>query len=704
MKKLVILSFLIIFTNCRGQKKKSDMQKKHLHTNDLIHETSPYLLQHAHNPVDWKAWNSKTLELAKQQNKLLLISVGYAACHWCHVMEEESFEDKEVAKFMNQHFINIKIDREELPDVDKTYMTAVQLMTGRGGWPLNCLALPDGKPIWGGTYFPKEQWLQALKKVVEIYENQPEKIREYVENLTKGIKEQNAISVNLKKAVFTKEELQNAVSAFQKSLDEQLGGRKGSPKFPMPVNLEFLLRYGVQNKDKKIVDYVNTSLTKMAYGGIYDQIGGGFSRYSTDERWHIPHFEKMLYDNAQLVSVYSKAYQLTNNELYKDVVFETLDFISDILTNEKGAFYTSLDADSKNKHGKLEEGAYYVFSKEELKQIIKTKFSLFEEYFNINNGAFWEDNKYVLIRNQNDFDFAKKHQLEGKELESLISKWKKSLSEYQEKRDKPRLDDKTLTSWNALMIKAYVDAYATFGEKSFLEKALKNARFIVEKQMQKSGALYHNYKEGKSTINGFLEDYATVIDAFTAIYENTFDEYWLHLSKELTDYVITHFYSEKTGLFYFTTDEDKNLVSRNIETYDNVMPSSNSIMAQNLFRLGHHFYDVKYLKMSKKMLNTIKSRALKHPDSYANWLNLWCNYAFDFYEVSVVGQKAHEIASEISKTYIPNMLLSGGVQAGDLPLLKDRFNKQKTFIYICIDGACKEPLEDVKRAINQLKD
>ncbi len=703
MKKMIILSFLIIFTQCKGQKGKNNMQKKYSHTNDLIHETSPYLLQHAHNPVNWKAWNKETLELAKKENKLLLISIGYAACHWCHVMEEESFENEEVAKLMNEHFINIKIDREELPNVDQTYMTAVQLMTGRGGWPLNCVALPDGKPVWGGTYFPKEQWMEALKNIVNIYENQPEKIQEYADKLTKGVQAHNIIPVNTQKAIFTKKELEKAVAVFQKSLDKEKGGRKGSPKFPMPVNLEFLLRYGVQNKDKEVLDYVHTSLRKMAYGGIYDQINGGFSRYSTDEEWHIPHFEKMLYDNAQLVSLYSKAYQLTNDELYKNVVFETLHFVAKTLTNEEGVFYTSLDADSKNAKGELEEGAYYAFTKKELQQIIKKDFSLFESYFEINDeGAFWEDDKYVLI-SQNNREFAKQHHLEEKELQLKISQWKKSLSEYQNKRSKPRLDDKTLTSWNALMIRAYIDAYATFGEQSFLDVALKNARFIVEKQLQKSGELFHNYKKGKTTINGFLEDYATVIDAFIGVYETTLDEYWLRLAKDVTEYAITHFYDEKMGLFYFTSNDDTTLISRSVETHDNVIPASNSIMAHNLFELGHHFYSKKYLKMSEKMLNSMKNNALEYPSSYANWLNLWCNYAFDFYEISIVGEDALKMVAEIDKKYIPNKLMSGGTKKSDLPLLKDRFSEGNTLVYICVDGACQAPMEDVEEVFDILE-
>lgn len=705
MKKLaiVLLLSLILFKSCKPNNTDVKTKKEHKYKNDLINETSPYLLQHAHNPVNWKAWNSKTLQLAKEQGKLLLISIGYASCHWCHVMEEESFKDEKVAELMNENFINIKVDREELPNVDQTYMSAVQLLTDRGGWPLNCIALPNGKPIWGGTYFSKDKWIEVLERIIELNKTQPEKIQEYAQRLTEGIKAQSIIAPSFKKALFTQKQLKDVVTIFKKNLDQQFGGRKGSPKFPMPVNLDFLLRYGVQNNDQEILEYVNTSLIKMAYGGIYDQVGGGFSRYSVDEKWHIPHFEKMLYDNAQLVSLYSKAYRFTKNELFKKVVIQTLTFVKEELTNEKGAFYTSLDASSVNEKGDMEEGAYYTFTQEEIKKVIRSDFSLFKKYFNINEYGHWEDGKYVLIRDENNFNFAKKNQLTKVELDEKVIDWKNKLLEYREKRPRPGLDDKSLTSWNALAIKAYVEAYNTFGDESFLKIALKNATFIASKQLHSSGFLYRNYKEGKSTIPGFLEDYASVIDAFIAIYETTFDEKWLQLSKKLTEYVITHFYNSENGLFFFTHNENDLLISRNIEVYDNVMPSSNSIMARNLFRLGHHFYNTNYLKMSKKMLNTVKKNVIEHPDSSANWLQLWSNYSYDFYEVSIVGANAKKMASQLQSKYIPNKLIAGSISKKNLPLLKNRFDKTKTLIYVCVDGVCQMPVESVREALKQLE-
>jgi len=363
MKKTILLLLIIIgFSNCKSQTKNKEMPKEETHkfTNDLIKETSPYLLQHAHNPVHWHAWNEKTLALAKKENKLILISIGYAACHWCHVMEHESFENEEVAKIMNEHFICIKVDREERPDVDQIYMNAVQLMTGRGGWPLNCIAMPDGRPIWGGTYFPKKNWVNALEQIAKLQQEEPQKLEEQAKQLHEGVVNSGLVHFNTDKPNFTKADLQQMLKIWEPRMDFKMGGRQGAPKFPLPNNFEFLLRYAKQANDKKILDYVNTTLTKMAYGGINDQVGGGFARYSTDAKWHIPHFEKMLYDNGQLVSLYAHAYTATKNELYKETVYQTTQFVERELMNDVGAFYSSLDADSDNEQGKLEEGAFYV--------------------------------------------------------------------------------------------------------------------------------------------------------------------------------------------------------------------------------------------------------------------------------------------------------------------------------------------------------
>ena len=673
-------------------------------SNALIHETSPYLLQHAYNPVNWKAWNSETLALAKKENKLIVISVGYSACHWCHVMEEESFENDSIAKIMNANFISIKVDREERPDVDKVYMNAVQLMTGSGGWPLNCIALPDGRPIFGGTYFTKEQWSKVLISISKLYKDSPEKAIAFAENLTKGIQESQLITLNKKSPNFEEKDIVEAVDLWKTQIDTIYGGFKGAPKFPMPNSLDFLLRYGYQFKDAKVAAYLNNTLTKIAYGGIYDPIAGGFSRYAVDEKWHIPHFEKMLYDNAQLVSIYSKAYIVNKNDLYKEVVIASLNFIKEDLTAENGAFYSSLDADSKNKLGEKEEGAFYEWTESELQLILGNDFELFKDFYNINSYGFWEKNKYVLIRNSSKTAFAAKHKLSLFALNDKINTWKKTLKTSRNKRSKPNLDDKVLTSWNALMIQGYADAYRAFGNLEYLEMALKNANFIIEKQRRRDGGLNRNFKNGFSTINAYSEDYATIIQAYISLYEVTLDEKWLTTSKELMQYLFANFFNEKNGMFHFTSKKDENLIARKYEVIDGVIPASNSLIANSLFKLGHYYSNNKYLKTAEQMLNNIKEDVKLSPGNYSNWLHLMTNFTKPFYEVVVAGNEALEINKSLIKNYSPNILIAGTSEENNtVPLLNYKFNEDETFIYVCVNGTCKKPEVNLEKALLNIK-
>ncbi len=702
MPKLYISLFILIaFYSCKNPNI-SDMPKNHKYTNDLIHETSPYLLQHAHNPVNWHAWNKETLALAKKENKMLLISIGYAACHWCHVMEHESFEDSTVAAIMNKNFINVKVDREERPDIDQIYMNAVQILTGRGGWPLNCVALSDGRPVWGGTYFPKENWINALDQLATLYRDDPAKIEEYATNLTRGVEQTGIITLNQKEAVFSKKDLDLSLAKWQVNMDLKNGGRMGAPKFPLPNNFQFLLRYAKQSDNNDISDYVNTTLTKMAFGGIFDQIGGGFARYSVDDHWHIPHFEKMLYDNAQMVSLYSNAFLATKDPLYKQVVYETTQFIERELYNEIGAFYSSLDADSETEDGKLEEGVYYVWTKDELKDILGSDYNLFSKYYNVNISGKWEKNNYQLYRSKGDEEFALENQLSKEELLEKVSQWKKVLLEKRALRNRPRLDDKILTSWNALMLKGYVNAYTVFNDEHFLKMALKNAYFISNKQMKEDGGLYRNYKKEKSNIEAYLEDYATVIDAYISLYEATFDENWLLSAKQLTDYCFDHFFDDQNKMFYFTSDQNSDLITRKIEIDDNVIPSSNSIMANNLFKLGHYYDNKNYRKTAITMLNNVDENIMDYGEGHSNWLSLYSNYLGEFYEIAIVGKDAKEKLIEFNQQYIPNKLLVGATKENDLPLLKFKYSSGTTTYYVCVDGACKLPVSETEDALEQI--
>lgn len=700
MKHLFPLALIILIIACKGQNSES---MDHQYTNALINETSPYLLQHAHNPVDWNAWNETTLEKAKTENKLILISVGYAACHWCHVMEHESFEDSLVAQVMNKNFINIKVDREERPDVDQVYMNAVQLMTGSGGWPLNVVALPDGRPIWGGTYFKKEQWMDALDQISKLYTESPEKLQDYASKLEEGIKSIDMVSLNTDEPVFEKPFIQDALKNWSKLFDNNQGGMNRAPKFMMPNNYHFLLRYAHQNNDSKLLNFVNLTLKKMAYGGVFDQIGGGFSRYSVDTKWHVPHFEKMLYDNGQLVSLYADAYLITKNELYKDIVTKTLAYINQEMTTENGAFYSSLDADSNTPEGELEEGAFYVWTKNELKTLLKEDFELFSDYYNINNYGFWEHDNYVLIRKDDDDSIIKKHGITKGHFIEKKNEWKTILLKARNKRAKPRLDDKTLTSWNAIMLKGYADAYRVFGHDAYLASAEKNANFIINNQLREDGGLNHNYKNGKSSINGYLEDYANTIEAFIALYENTLDEKWLTTGRDLTNYTFDHFYDDNSKMFFFTSNEDASLVSRSIEYRDNVIPASNSIMAKNLFKLSHYFDNNHFGKTAMTMLNNVKPEMQEYPSGYSNWFDLMLNYALPYYEVAVVGAEAKQKITELNKTYIPNKLIAGSTSENSMPLLENRYNPKQTLIYVCVNKACKLPVSEVKDAIKFLK-
>ena len=696
MKK-VISFFLLLMTminSCNTQTSKM--------SNNLINETSPYLLQHAYNPVDWNPWNKQNLEKAKKENKLVVISIGYSSCHWCHVMEKESFEDSLVASIMNEKYISVKVDREERPDVDQVYMNAVQLMTGSGGWPLNVVTLPDGRPIWGGTYFPKDQWINALTQISDLYNKEPEKFINYADTLEKGIKSLDIITTNDNQELASID-LDKHIGSLVNKIDKKNGGFSGAPKFMMPNNIHFLLRSAYQNNDKETLKLVNLTLEKMAYGGVYDQIGGGFSRYSTDEKWHIPHFEKMLYDNAQLISLYSDAYLITNDELYKNVVYETINFVLKELTNSNGGFYSSIDADSKSLDGKENEGAYYVWKENELKKLLKDEFIVFSDYYNINKYGYWEDDNFVLIKNKSDAAFAKAHNLSKEQVCKKIDAWKKILIKARDKRSTPNIDDKILTSWNGLMINAFIDAYRVFKDKDFLDVASSSAEFIIKNMKKTDGGLYHSHKDGKSKINGYLEDYAASIQAFLNLYENTLDEKWLNTSKDLMKYTYKNFFNAETNMFYFTSKLDDKLISRTVEFRDNVIPSSNSIMANNLFKLSHYFDNKKYLNSSQQMVNNIKDQIELYPGGFSNWMNLILNINKNFYEIAVVGDKAIEKIKELNENYLPNKIIIGSLESNPLPLLKNRFVEGETYIYVCVNKACKMPVKTVKEALKLIE-
>lgn len=699
--KIILYILICTFYSCNGQvkqQKKTEMEsEKHTYTNNLINEGSPYLLQHAHNPVNWYPWGDEALKKAKDENKLLIISIGYAACHWCHVMEHESFEDEEVAKLMNEHFVAIKVDREERPDVDQVYMNAAQLITGRGGWPLNAFALPNGKPFYAGTYFPKNDWLKVLDYFVDAQQKNPASLVEQAEKVTQGIHSIENVPLREAAGVFSKEVMNRTFKNLNGRIDYKKGGRIGAPKFPMPSVWEYVLQYSYLNNDEKALQAVTTTLDNMAFGGIYDHIGGGFARYSTDANWHVPHFEKMLYDNAQLVSLYAKAYQHTKNPLYKNVVYETLDFIEREMTSPKGGFYSSLDADSEG-----EEGKFYVWTKEEIETVLKNDAKLFLDYYNVSERGNWEHSKNILFRKLTDVEFADKNNVTVKEFQKTISEAKDKLQKARSQRIRPGLDDKILTSWNALMLKGYVDAYRAFDESKFLDAALKNADFLLENSITKSGALTRNHKDGKSSIPAMLDDYAFVISAFTDLYQATFDEQWLQKSELLTDYTINHFFDTGSGMFYYTHNEHSNLISRKMEISDNVIPASNSEIAKNLLFLGNYLYREDYINKSRQMVVNVQEEIHENPHFYANWGIVESYFIHPPYEVAILGNDHEKTRKELDTNYLPQVLFMGGKNEGNLELLQNKLVEGQTTIYVCQEKMCKLPVTEVSKALKQL--
>ncbi|HMQ48587.1 MAG TPA: thioredoxin domain-containing protein [Saprospiraceae bacterium] len=676
---------------------------KHPYTNALIDESSPYLLQHAHNPVNWHPWGEKALEEAKKSDKLLLISIGYAACHWCHVMEEESFEDTAVARIMNEYFIPIKVDREERPDVDDIYMTACQMSSdGSCGWPLNSFALPDGRPVWAGTYYPKKQWVEILEYFIKTYREDREKLETYADQLKQGLQTVDALDLDNQEASYSQEAIQQVTRKTLAGIDFSKGGRKGAPKFPVPVNFEYLLHYYYLSKDEKALEAVTVTLDNIARGGIYDHLGGGFARYATDENWKVPHFEKMLYDNAQLISLYAKAYQVTKKPLYRQVAEESLDFALREWQMKEGGFYASFDADSEG-----EEGKYYVWSKTEIEQALADAVlvDLFCDYFEVTDKGNWEESKNILYRKKDLADVAKKHQLTVEQAEEMLQKAKKLLLEKRSARTAPGLDDKTLCSWNALMLTAFVDAYKAFGEVKHLDHARQLAAFLTQSMMQNDSRLNRNYKDGKSSINAFLDDYALTITAFVDLYEASFDEKWLFEAQNLLDYVHQHFYDAATGLCFYTSDLDPPLVIRKKEIGDNVIPSSNSVLARAALRLGYYLYRSDYLEWSERALQAVwpQVEASTNPDYFSNWCALYLERMKPPYEVAIVGKDFAPLHREMMQHYLPDVLYLGGANEGSLELLKGKWRSDMTQIYVCQNKVCQLPVQEVSRALDQLR-
>lgn len=658
------------------------MTTTHKHTNSLIHASSPYLLQHAHNPVNWLEWNEETLLKAKNEDKMILVSIGYSACHWCHVMEHESFENEEVAELMNKNFICIKVDREERPDIDQIYMDAVQLLTGRGGWPLNCFALPDGRPLHGGTYFPIEQWKKTLQSIADFYQDRKVEAFEYAAELTNGINKLDQI-IPAENSEIKLETIENAVENWSKNFDLIYGGYNWAPKFPMPNNWQFYLQYYQFSKNELLLEAVTQTLNGMANGGIFDQIEGGFARYSTDVYWKAPHFEKMLYDNGQLMGLYAQAFQLTKNPLYKNIVYKTHQFLQQELTHENGLFYSALDADSEGVEGK-----YYIWTRQELVSILGDDEPLFSIYYSVDAYGNWEHGASILYKTRTIEELEK---ITGKniiEIEAIIEKCNAILVAERNKKTKPGLDDKVITSWNALMISGYCEAFKAFGEKEFYTSAQKALDSILQ-HLWVDKTLYRIYKNGKISIPGFAKDYACLTKALIDFYQISFDEKYLIKANELMELSMAYFYSEEKKLFYFKSNTDAALIARKLDLTDDVIPSANSIFGHCLQALSFYFSNSHYEKMVDDMLLLVQQKFEKTTSSYSNWMQLSLNKIQGVKQIVIAGPEAKYYFEQLNQNYLPNTLFTLATEQSVIPLVKDKLPiENKTTIYVCQDKTC----------------
>lgn len=656
--------------------------------NQLSNSFSPYLLQHAHNPVFWQIWNNENLNQAKTSNKLLIISIGYAACHWCHVMEKECFEDADVAKVMNDHFTSFKIDREELPAIDAYYMQALQLMTKQGGWPLNIVALPNGLPVWGATYVPKSQWIDVLEQLQHLFVSDPEKMYEYAEKLNNGI-----VLANDTLEIYPKNSNQTNIEPllenWQKSFDSAYGGYQRAPKFMMPTNLNFLYNYGVANHNEHFKNHVVLTLTKMAYGGLFDVLEGGFSRYSVDHKWHIPHFEKMLYDNAQLLTVYSKVYLDTKNPLFKEVITKTVAFIIDNWSDASGGFYTAFDADSLNSKNKLQEGAYYFWTKEELLQIIpKNEWQLFAAVFSIDEEGYWDEAEaYVLFQKFNLETIAAKHHINTDELNVLKANWEKQLLKVRQNRQKPLLDDKIIISWNAQLLTGFLNAQKVISS-SELNTAIKNLTLFLEGIAFKNNKLGHVYKNNSIYIDGILEDYAFTIDAFIQLFNRLQNTNHLQFAKELTLTALDLFFDKHQGFF---KSADNETVGTVFEIEDNVIPSANAIMAKNLFYLGLLFKNQYFNSISKQMTQRVLAQ-VNYASAFSEWLlnDLIFNHTFEY--IVVKNGTTQEIDYINTKNEY-KIVLDNSL---NIPILEGYKNQNKKF-QVCNATSCRLLTNDINK-------
>jgi uncharacterized protein YyaL (SSP411 family) len=669
------------------------------HRNRLIHETSPYLLQHAHNPVDWYPWGDEAFQKAKSENKPILLSIGYSACHWCHVMEHESFENEKIAALMNDLFVSIKVDREERPDLDEIYMNAVQMLTGRGGWPMTVFLTPEGKPFYGGTYFPPEDrqgmpgFSRVLTGVAQAYREKPQDVERSVEQILSALKRMSESHES--KATFSPDAIAESAEQISRAYDSDHGGLGRAPKFPNAGVYELFLRYYHQSKNQHFLEMVTHTLTKMAQGGIYDHLGGGFHRYSVDEKWLVPHFEKMLYDNAQLLRIYAQLYCVTGNDLFKNVTEETADYLLREMLHSEGGFYSTQDADSEG-----EEGKFFIWSPQEINSIIGEEAGeIFARIYDVSDFGNFEG-KNILHPILSLEQASKLFRKDVKEIAAIIADGKLKLFQEREKRIKPFRDEKIITSWNGLILSGLAEAIKISPQKAYVESANRTVEFIFSK-IFRDGHLLHSYKDGKAKLLGYLDDYAFLAVGLLDLYETTFDRTQFERAIKLADTMLSEFWDEEDGAFFYTGKSHEQLISRAKPVFDASIPSGNSMATHLLLRLHHLTGREDYLKRAETVLRSYYDAMMSQPFGFAHMLCSLDLYLKKPKEIVVIGNREDtnvaELVSRIHSVYLPNksLQLAGPDQSLERvsPLLQGKTQLDgKPTVYVCHNFTCSAPV------------
>lgn len=681
-------------------------------SNHLIHETSPYLLQHAHNPVNWYPWNEEALQKARDEDKPILISIGYSACHWCHVMERESFEKAETAAFMNEHFINIKVDREERPDLDHIYMDAVQAMTGSGGWPLNVFLTPDSRPFYGGTYFPpvkafnRSSWMEVLSGVQKAWTERREEIMEQAGKLTDHLHRSNSFGITAPAENFIDQAgVETLFDNLMKNADQEWGGFGKAPKFPQTFSIGFLLQYYFFTGSEAALAQVRRSLDGMLAGGIYDQAGGGLARYSTDEEWKVPHFEKMLYDNALFITVLADAWRVTKNPAYEKAIRATIAFLKREMMDDGGVFYAALDADSEG-----EEGRYYIWTKAEIEALLGEEASLFCEFFDVTEEGNlpgeqpgWEDSN--ILRKLNDSAaFCRGKGIDQVVFEQQMDTCLERLLNKRQQRQAPGLDDKILLGWNALMVTALCKAAGALGEREYSDMAARCFQELIAR-FSPNGLpkLHHTWKEGEARYPAFLDDYACLVQAALSLQEISSATHYLRIAETLTDHVFQRFSDAETGWFFYTSDEQRDLVLRKKEVYDGATPSGNSVMVGNLLTLSVLLGRPEWGERGRQLLSSLAPAVLKYPGSFGVWAGSLLRHFYGLKEVVIAGTGYGALRDELLKSFIPSMILQcSDVEEEGFPLLQGKDFENTRLAYVCRDYSCLRPVSDLPELLELL--